>query len=187
MQEQMRNPRFHWWIRPKNKINIAEPRLRKLEATMKTPALFLILAILPAFAADPVIYKYWSAAELKGYEKKLGAKVTPTNKVVLEEIVNAGNYFSVMAQKQGNTPAELHDAWADLYVIVSGNGILEVGGTLLDSKAISPGEWRGPSIKGGTKQKLAAGDIVHIPLKTPHNVMVDPGQQITYLVFKVKK
>jgi hypothetical protein len=68
-----------------------------------------------------------------------------------------------------------------------GTGTLVVGGTIPGGKSIAPGEIRGPAVEGGTRQKLSAGDIVHIPSKTPHNVLVDPGAQITYFIFKVKE
>jgi uncharacterized RmlC-like cupin family protein len=32
---------------------------------------------------------------------------------------------------------------------------------------------------------LAAGDVVHIPVKMPHQMLVAPGQQITYFVVKI--
>ena len=145
--------------------------------------LFLTLPLL----ADSKGYKYWSAAELKGYEKKLAPKITPTNVSAVEDkIIDYGNYFSAMVHREGNFMAEQHDAWADVYVIVSGGGTLEVGGTISGGKSTGPGEIRGGTIQGATKQKLSPGDIVHIPAKMPHNVIIDNGGQITYFIFKVK-
>jgi mannose-6-phosphate isomerase-like protein (cupin superfamily) len=44
---------------------------------------------------------------------------------------------------------------------------------------------RGPSIRGGEKMALAAGDVVHIPIKTAHQMLVESGRQITYFVVKI--
>jgi len=69
-----------------------------------------------------------------------------------------------MVHREGNIGAEMHDAWADVYVISSGGG----------------------TIQGGMRQRVAPGDFVHIPAKTPHAMLIEPGKQITYFIFKVK-
>jgi hypothetical protein len=98
---------------------------------MKLRLLALILA-LPLIAAEPAGYKYWSAAELRGYGKTLASKLNENKIAVADKIIDHGSYFAAMVHREG-----------------------------------------------GTRQKLAAGDIVHIPSKTPHNVLVEPGAQIT--------
>jgi quercetin dioxygenase-like cupin family protein len=55
------------------------------------------------------------------------------------------------------------------------------------AKTTALGEVRGPSIDGGVRQKLSPGDIVHVPPKTPHQVLLEPGTQMTYFVLKVKE
>jgi mannose-6-phosphate isomerase-like protein (cupin superfamily) len=44
---------------------------------------------------------------------------------------------------------------------------------------------RAASIKGGMEKPLAAGDIVTIPAKLPHQVKLAPGKEFTYFVVKV--
>ena len=44
---------------------------------------------------------------------------------------------------------------------------------------------RGPSIQGGTEAKLGSGDVLHIPAKVPHQMILAPGTQVTYFVTKV--
>jgi hypothetical protein len=60
-----------------------------------------------------------------------------------------------------------------------------VGGEVEDGKTTAPGEIRGPSIKGGARHALSPGDIVHIPARTPHQVLVPSGGRFTYFVIKV--
>jgi hypothetical protein len=60
-----------------------------------------------------------------------------------------------------------------------------VGGKVVDGKTTGPGEIRGPGIDGGSKHAVAAGDIVHIPAKIPHQLTLDAGKQVTYFVLKV--
>ena len=145
------------------------------------PLLFVAGVFL--MAAEPAASQYFSATELKSYEKKLAPKVK--DNVALEEIIRSGNYFSVVARVQAAMPAEMHENWSDVYMIIAGSGAVEVGGTLDSPKTTAPGELRAPAITGGTKHKVSPGDVIHIPAKTPHRVL-QPDGQITYLVFKVK-
>ena len=55
------------------------------------------------------------------------------------------------------------------------------------SKNTAPGEERAPAVEGGASQKIGPGDIIHIPANTPHQVMLEPGKQITYFTLKVKE
>jgi quercetin dioxygenase-like cupin family protein len=93
----------------------------------------------------------------------------------------------MVAHREGNGEAELHETESDLFVVTSGTATLTVGGILQNGKTTAPNEIRGPSIEGGTKQKLSAGDIVHIPPKTAHQLVLEPGGEFTYFVMKVKE
>ena len=144
-----------------------------------------LLMILPLVGAEPAGYKYWSAAELKSLAKPLSNKADA--RTSSENLGDFGVDHALTVHREGSGVAELHETESDLMVIVSGNGELVVGGTMRDGKTTAVGEVRGPSIDGGVRQKLSPGDIVHVPPKTPHQVLLDPGAQITYFVLKVKE
>lgn len=144
-----------------------------------------LLLILPLMATEPAGYKYWSAAELKGLAKPLSTKTDA--KTSSENMGNFGVDHALTVHREGSGVAELHETESDLMVIISGKGELIVGGTMQDGKTTAAGEVRGPSIDGGAHQKLSPGDIVHVPPKTPHQVLLDPETQITYFVLKVKE
>jgi mannose-6-phosphate isomerase-like protein (cupin superfamily) len=150
---------------------------------MKLIALFIALAAV-TIAADPEDFGLWTGTELKGAGKKLAPKIDQ-NKVATENLADYGNHLFMVAHREGNGQAELHETQADIIVIESGQGTLVVGGTVVDPKTISPHEVRGASIKDGVTKQLRPGDIVHIAAKTPHQVMVPAGKQITYFVAKV--
>jgi mannose-6-phosphate isomerase-like protein (cupin superfamily) len=142
--------------------------------------------MLPLMGAEPAGYKYWSAAELKSLAKPLSNKADA--KTSSENLGGFGAAdHALMIHRDGSGLAEQHEMEADLMVIVSGNGELIVGGTMQGGKTTAAGELRGPSIDGGVHQKLSPGDIVHVPPKTAHQVLLDPGTQITYFVLKVKE
>jgi mannose-6-phosphate isomerase-like protein (cupin superfamily) len=151
---------------------------------MKSQLIGLLL-LLPLVGAEPADYKYWSAAELKGLAKVLPNKADA--KTSSENMGNFGVDHALMVHREGSGVAELHEKESDLMMIVSGNGELRVGGTMPGAKTTAPGEVRAPSIDGGVRQKLSPGDIIHIPPKTPHQVLLDPGAQITYFTLKVKE
>jgi quercetin dioxygenase-like cupin family protein len=46
---------------------------------------------------------------------------------------------------------------------------------------------QGTSIKGGTSREIGPGDVIEIPPGVPHQFLLAPGTQITYLVVKVIK
>jgi uncharacterized RmlC-like cupin family protein len=69
--------------------------------------------------------------------------------------------------------------------ISAGQVTMVYGGTIVDAKTTAPGEMRGPSIKGGTEAKLGPGDVLHIPAKVPHQMILGPGVKVTYFVTKV--
>ena len=48
------------------------------------------------------------------------------------------------------------------------------------------GQKRNGTIQGGIRQKVAAGDLIRIPAKTPHQFFLDGAKEFTYIVLKVK-
>ena len=146
-------------------------------------AIFLAGAAILA-AADPAGFAQWKGSELKSYEKKLAPKVDQ-HKIASESLGNFGNHNMSIIHREGSGQAELHEKQADLFIVQSGEATLVVGGAVVDPKITEPNEVRGPSIKDGVSKRLGPGDVVHIPPKTPHQLMLDPGKQVTYAVMKV--
>ena len=104
----------------------------------------------------------------------------------LDRLGDWGSHYALMVHREGNGPSEIHDQYTDFYVIQSGEGTLITGGDIVGGKTTAPGEVRGTSVQGGTKRSLKPGDTVNIPPKTPHQVVVESGKTITYLILKVK-
>ena len=135
-------------------------------------------------AADPAGFDQWKGSELKSFEKKLAPKIDQ-HKIASQPLAKYGNHSLTIIHREGSGEAELHETQADLFVVQSGEATLVVGGSVVEPRNTAPNEVRGPSIKDGERKRLGPGDIVHIPPKTPHQLMVDSGKQITYVVAKV--
>lgn len=140
----------------------------------------------PLIGSEPAGYKYWSAAQLLQAERGLAPKMTAL-KVASERAGSFGNHYALLLHREASGQAELHQHQADLMIIQSGSATLLVGGTILKAHSTARGEIRGPSIEGATRQKISAGDIVHVPSKTPHQLLLDPGQQLNYFTLKVNE
>ena len=93
----------------------------------------------------------------------------------------------MLAFRQHNGGGELHQNFADIFFILDGHASVLTGGSLVDQKSSAPGEIRGKSVEGGSRQELKAGDVVHIPAGVPHQMLVSEGDSVTYFVVKVEE
>jgi uncharacterized RmlC-like cupin family protein len=82
---------------------------------------------------------------------------------------------------------ERHEGFTDIFVVQKGSARLLYGGTVDGQRETTPGEWRGGTIRGGTQTDLHPGDVVVIPAGIPHQMLLDPGERIAYLSFKVAR
>ena len=126
----------------------------------------------------------WKSTDLAAKGKVLAQKLD-VQKSANEVLATEGNRRFMVAHREGSGLAEWHEKEADVMFFSAGSITMIYGGTIVDEKATGPGERRGTSIKGGTEVKLGAGDVLHIPAKVPHQMMLAPGAQVTYFVTKV--
>ena len=126
----------------------------------------------------------WKSADILAKGKALSQKLD-AQKVASEVIATEGNRTFMVAHREGSGQAEWHEKQADIMMISSGEVTMVYGGTIPDEKSTAPGEKRGSSITGGTQVKLGPGDVLNIPAKTPHQMILAPGTQVTYFVAKV--
>jgi mannose-6-phosphate isomerase-like protein (cupin superfamily) len=102
-------------------------------------------------------------------------------------VVDAGAYTVIALRRTADGEAEVHAEWDDVMMIQEGAATLLSGGEVSGARETSPGELRGGRITGGRRRALAAGDVVTVPAGVPHQMLVGPGQSITYLVVKVRR
>jgi len=98
-----------------------------------------------------------------------------------------GDHLLEISHREVSGKVELHKIKADVIVIQTGTATLVTGGEMLDPKDTGPNEVQGSSIKGGVSREIGPGDVIEIPPGVPHQFLLAPGTQITYLVVKVIK
>ena len=146
---------------------------------------FLILVpMFAAIAAVPAGYEHWTAEQFATHEKALHKAMK--DGLASETLGNWGNHLLLKTRREASSgQAELHETQADLIIVQGGSATFIIGGKVVGGKTSAPNEIRGTSIEGGEKQALKAGDVLHIPAKTPHQMLLDPGQTLDYIVLKV--
>lgn len=142
--------------------------------------LFLSLAAAAClFAAGET--QVWNTDEVA---KKLAATKPEANQIRQDALGKFAHYSMSVTKREASGIGELHEHMNDIFVVQSGECTLVTGGKLVAPKTTAPGEMRGTKVEGGTSRKIAAGDVVHIPANIPHQMLLEPGKQITYAVVK---
>jgi mannose-6-phosphate isomerase-like protein (cupin superfamily) len=149
--------------------------------------LFLLAGLLPANSGRDGV-DYYSATDLQAKAKTMAANTkTVTHTAVVNPMVKYGNDYTLLVYRNADGLAELHEHESDLYLVVDGEATLVSGGTMIDRKVKSEGEYTASGIQGGQSQVLRKGDVVHISPNLPHQLKVKPGQSFSYFVQKVKE
>lgn len=130
---------------------------------------------------------HWSKAELLQRAKQLQEQAAKGDGSASETLEKYPHHYTMLAFREKSGGGELHQNFADMFVILDGHATVVTGGSIVDQKSIGPGEIRGKSVEGGTKQEVKAGDVVHIPAGMPHQTLVADGDTVTYFVVKAEE
>lgn len=143
-----------------------------------------MLFALPLFAAGQGDFRLWKADELKRRDAALSKKVGPDHSS-RETLADFGDHRVRYLHRNADGFPEQHDNIVDMVFVQSGEGTLQLGGTMIDKKATgSAGEFVGSRLEGGERHLLGAGDVIHIPATVPHAFLVPRGKHITYVLVK---
>jgi mannose-6-phosphate isomerase-like protein (cupin superfamily) len=130
---------------------------------------------------------HWSHAilmERAAYLRKLAKHGDGSAGETLKEYPQ---HFTMLSFRGRDGVVELHENFADLFVVLDGRATLVTGGTITGAETIGPGEIRGVSIVGGTRQELRAGDVAHVPAGLPHQMLVPGDETFTAFVMKIEE
>lgn len=152
---------------------------------MRFIILGLCLAFVPTFAAENET-TLWKGPQIAAKIGELGGQLNE-DRFAVDRMGDFGSHAVLLVHREGNGPAEMHEDLTDFYVVQQGEGSLVTGGKIVGSHEIEPGEFRGTSIDGGRSLAIKAGDIVNIPPGVSHQVVLKPGQKVTYVILKVAR
>ncbi|MGA7245571.1 MAG: AraC family ligand binding domain-containing protein [Terracidiphilus sp.] len=130
---------------------------------------------------------HWSTAQLLERAKHLQELAAKGEGSASETLEKYPHHYTMLAYRQHSGGGELHQNFADIFYILDGHAAVLTGGSLVEQKTTGPGEIRGKSVDGGSRQEVRAGDVVHIPAGMPHQMLVSDGESITYFVVKVEE
>src|SRR5207249_225919 len=146
--------------------------------------LSLAMAIALPAGSERKGFELWNSSELKAFEAQLSARLDAQS-FATQGLGRFGNHSFMVAHREGNGQAELHETQNDVFLVQSGQATLVAGGTVVEPKRVAPHEIRGSSISGGERKALGPGDVVHISAGIPHQLLLDTGKQFTYFVVKI--
>ena len=137
--------------------------------------------------STPAGFEHWSAASLKQLGQALSQEAAKDARhLAVRQLSDFPNELFLLAHREADGQVEWHETQADVFVVQSGSATLLVGGTMLNGEIVAPHEKRNGSIQGGVRQKLSAGDIIRIPARVPHQLLLEGSHEFTYFVIKVK-
>lgn len=128
-----------------------------------------VVVTMTVFAADPDGFAMFKAADIKS---RLAAAKLDDHKAGADRAGTWGNHSLLLVRREGDGEVEVHNTQVDVITVISGEGTLLVGGTVVGAHDSAPNEVRGKSLTGGERHAMAPGDVFHIPAKVPHQMLV---------------
>jgi mannose-6-phosphate isomerase-like protein (cupin superfamily) len=150
----------------------------------KKPLVRLLLAALLPYSLGAAGVEIWSGTDLKGSAAKLASEAEAKN-TAGKTLGAYGNHSASLWRRAKSGEAELHKTKVDLIVIEQGSATLLYGGTIPDAHTTAPNEVRGKTIQHGASRRLTPGDIVRIPAGTPHQFILEKGEEVAYFAVKI--
>lgn len=109
---------------------------------------------------------------------------TTKDGVVIAPVSTGPGATVLMVRRDRDGEVEVHEHLNDEFVVQAGHAVVRVGGTVTGNHQISPGEWRGGTMDGGSFYRMSPGDVLWIPAGQPHQALVAKGGSFSYLAFK---
>ncbi|PYU57431.1 MAG: hypothetical protein DMG55_20140 [Acidobacteria bacterium] len=135
----------------------------------------------------PQGFEHWTLANLQHTAQALGAEAaTDPHHFAVKQLSDFPSEAFLLVHREADGQVEWHETQVDVFFVESGSATLVVGGTLVNGETVAPHEKRNGTIQGGTRQKLSAGDVVRIPARVPHQLVLDGAHEFNYFVIKVK-
>lgn len=149
----------------------------------------LAFSLLVAYAQDtaPDGFELWTSVSLTQMEQQLRTDAAGNpHHIATKRLADFPNDLFMLSRREADGIVEWHENQADIFFVQSGSATLLVGGTLVGGQEVEPHEKRNGTIEGGVRRSLSAGDVIRIPARVPHQILLDGSKGFTYFVVKVK-
>jgi mannose-6-phosphate isomerase-like protein (cupin superfamily) len=149
----------------------------------------IVIPLMIARSDEPVPegFQHWTTTALKTSGQTLNSEAAADpHHLAVKQLADFPNEAFLLVHREADGQVEWHETQIDIFFVQSGAATLLVGGTYLNGETVAPHEKRNGTIQGGVRQKLSAGDIIRIPARVPHQVLLEGSQQFTYFVVKIK-
>lgn len=102
-----------------------------------------------------------------------------------ETIRDFPGYSIMLMVLQRSGDAVVEESHSQILTVLDGRATLVTGGILERPNQVAPGEVRGIAISFGSNRELRAGDVVHVPAGTLHQLLLAGEQTLSCLVVRV--
>lgn len=125
--------------------------------------------------------RLWTQADLEALSLTLEKTQTPYT-----QVIKGKTYGALLLRRGVSGDPELHVSVNDFFVVLDGEGAIEVGGRVSGAKTVAAGEKRGEKLLGGTVYRVRRGDVLFVPANHWLQVLLAPGQVLRALIIKTQ-
>ena len=142
---------------------------------------------LPAQDSLPSGFEQWTSKSLAPVIADLAAEApNDPHRFAVRQLADYPNDGFLLVHRTADGAVEWHETQADVFFVQSGTATLLLGGKYVNGETVGPHEKRNGSIVGGVRRNMSTGDIVRIPPRVPHQVLLEGAPAFDYFVVKVK-
>lgn len=148
-----------------------------------TGALVAMAMACPCVMASPPpgAARAWTEADLQSLSlalEKAGAPYT--------QLIKGKTYGALLLRRAVSGDPELHVKVNDFFVVLGGEGEIEVGGRVSGEKTVAPDEKRGEKLVGGALYRVKRGDVLLVPANHWLQVLIAQGDVLQALIIKTE-
>jgi len=100
----------------------------------------------------------------------------------VKQLSDFANEAFLLVHREADGQVEWHETQVDVFFVQSGSATLVAGGTLLNGELSRLMRSATAPFKVAPVRKLSAGDVVRIPARVPHQLVLDGAHEFTILL-----
>lgn len=129
--------------------------------------------------SQPTGPRLWTRADLDSISLTLERNGTPYT-----QILKGKTHGVLLMRRTASGEAELHERLNDFFVVLTGQGEVEVDGRVSGERTVAPDEKRGEKLVGGTLYRVRQGDVLFVPANHWLQVLVAKGEVLRAIIIK---